>query len=441
MNRASRLFRLAPLALALAPMIVQATPQTTDTASELAFLKQRIEQLEARLQAQAESQAQTQSTLQSVSTQVASQTARSEAAARTSLGDTKVSISGYVKLDTMMSRYSDGEVASGSTGRDFYVPGATPVSDGSGRSSQVYDMHAKQTRLILKTETPGGAAGPVRSHIELDFQSPARGTERVTNNYDPGLRHAFLTYGNWLFGQTWTTFQDLGALPETVDFVGAADGTVFARQPQIRYSTGNWQFAAENAQTAVTSTAAAITDTGDNRLPDLVARYTWKGDFGHLSIAALARQLKTSDTVVSDTAEGFGVSLSGKFKVGSADDIRFMLTHGSGIGRYIALATAGDTAITNGELDLIDVTAGYVSYRHPWSDRLRSTFQFSGLNIDNPASAGNATEKVYSGLANMLYSITPKLELGLEYLHAKRQVENGDDGTLDRLQFTAKHSF
>ncbi len=60
------------------------------------------------------------------------------------------------------------------------------------------------------------------------------GDERTSNGYSPEIRHAFISYDGWLFGQTWTTFMDVNALPDSIDFVGTTDGTVFVRQAQVR---------------------------------------------------------------------------------------------------------------------------------------------------------------------------------------------------------------
>ena len=432
MKRLTKIALLTPLAVAMFPGFALA-----DTSSEIAALRDRLEQLEAQV-------AQQKATPAPVTSN-----------SSVSFGDTKFSFGGYVKVDALYSRFSDGSVAGSSSGRDFYVPSATPISAGNGNASSVFDMHAQQTRFFFKTETPAGDGKSVKAYIEMDFQSPARGSERVTNNYDPGLRHAFLTYDKWLIGQTWTTFQDLGALPETVDFVGSSDGTVFGRQPQVRYSTGNWQFSVENAETALASRsvpagAVSITDQGSNAMPDLVARYTHKADFGHISVAALARQLKTSQNAAGqdETTEGYGISLSGKYNLSSGDDIRYMATYGSGLGRYVALGTSGDAVVdASGNLEAIDVVAGYVTYRHLWSDKLRSSIQASVLSIDNPdilaptAAISDANKTIFSGLTNIIYSVTPKLDIGAEYLHANREVEDGRDGNLDRLQFMAKYSF
>lgn len=425
MNRLTQFIRLTPLAIALLPAAVWA-----DAASDLADLKSRLAQLEQQVK-------ESKNALPAMAAPAAS--------GGVAMGDTKFTFGGYVKLDAIASRFGKGEVASTSTARDFYVPSATPV--GSGDPSTVLDLHAKQSRFFFKTETPAGAEGPVRSHIELDFQSPQRGTERVTNNFDPGLRHAYLTYGKWLAGQTWSTFMDLGALPETVEFVGASDGTVFSRQPQLRYTTGPWQFSLENDQTTTEASGSALTftDTGDNVAPDLVARYTQKNALGYASIAVLGRQLKSTDKAMnlSDTAHGMGVSLSGKLKVGTrGDDIRFMLTHGTGIGRYVALGLSGDATFVNGKLDPITVSAGYLTYRHLWTDLLRTNVQVAGTFVDNPASAGQlANKSSMSGLVNVIYNLTPKLEVGAEYLHGKREIESGLTGSLDRVQFMAKHLF
>ncbi len=117
--------------------------------------------------------------------------------------------------------------------------------------------------------------------VEMDFLGSAQGNEVVTNSYSPRLRHAFLTYNKWLFGQTWFTFFNVGALPENLDFVGPAESTIFGRQTQIRYTSGPWQFALENPLTTVHSIRQA---SGSNRMtsniPDVVVPLQHEGRLG-----------------------------------------------------------------------------------------------------------------------------------------------------------------
>ena len=453
MNHIAQLVRLTPLALALLPM-----PSWADAASDIAELKARLVQLEQQVKDAAAKPA-------PVAAPAASSTGLQ-------VGDTKFGFKGYVKLDAISSQFSEGEVGR-TVGRDFYVPNQIPVfgaantgatAGTNGKSRNFFDLHAKQTRFIVTTETPTGGANALKGHIEMDFLSSTQGDELISNGYSPELRQAFFTYGKWMAGQAWTTFQDLGALPETADFVGSSDGAVFGRQPQVRYTTGPWQFSLENSQTVVgddKANGAALASTGkagtpiatpvesnDNVIPDLVARYTHKGDFGYVSTAALVRQLKAKNPSgavnVGDSKTGYGVSVSGKIKVGSKDDIRFMVTHGDGIGRYMALNTSNDATLdtATGELDLIGITAGYVTYHHMWTDKLRSNFQLSAFSADNPDSVtADATKNVSSGLVNLMYAVNPKLDVGVEGLHATREVEGGADGDMNRLHFMARYNF
>ena len=125
--------------------------------------------------------------------------ANATAAGSVDMGEFTFTYGGYVKLDAMYSDYSDGNPADGSIGRDFYVPSTTPVNGDS--DDGVFDMHAKQTRFYLGTK--GNYDGhELGGRIEMDFLLSPGGNERVSNSYNPRLRHAFITYDKWLFGQT-----------------------------------------------------------------------------------------------------------------------------------------------------------------------------------------------------------------------------------------------
>ncbi len=379
-------------------------------------------------------------------------------AAELKAGETTFTWGGFAKLDVLYSRFSEGEVAQ-STSRDFYVPGTIPVSAGGGDAHDTMDFHAKETRLFVKFDTPvdGNKLG---GYVEFDFISgqisptingvaTGGGNEIVTNAYNPALRRAYLTWNNWLFGQDWSTFQNLGAIPETLDFVAfPSEGTVFSRQPQIRYTSGGFSVALENGETTVLGVGA----TGDNRLPDLTMRYVFKAGAAELALAGLLRQLTIDNPEAAgppavsardDNQFGGGLSFSGKLPLGTGD-LRFMFTGGEGIGRYIALGTASDAvADADGALEPISVLAGYVAYRHPWSPQWRSNLVLSHFSADNDVAltGSGVTKQVQSVAVNLLYSPVTKVTFGVEYRHAEREVESGADGALDRLQFSAKYVF
>jgi hypothetical protein len=361
------------------------------------------------------------------------------------MAGTRFLYSGFIKLDTLWSDYQDGEIADGSIGRDFYLPSTIPVG-GVGEGVD-FDSHIKQSRFIFGTDTdlPNGL---LSSRLEVDLYGSALGDERATNTYGVQVRHAYIQYGRWLAGQTWSNFMDATTLPETADFIGPTDGTVFVREPMIRYTVGGWSFSAENPETTITPfDGGTRIASDDNNIPDLTAAYTWKlGSRGFLRAAGLARQLKYETTgagAVNDSTQGAALSLAGKLNFGK-DDLRFSITGGEGLGRYVGVNFANDAVLTaNGELEAISGWAAFAAWRHVWNDRVRSTLMLSGSDYDNDVrlTGGNANKSSWSGAFNTFYSPLAKLDLGVELRVAEREIESGASGSMRRVQAIARYSF
>ncbi|AXR07817.1 porin [Salinimonas sediminis] len=362
------------------------------------------------------------------------------------VGGTEMNFSGYIKADAMFSDYSDGTISSGSVGRDFYIPSLTPV--GGNKEGSQFDAHIRQSRFRIATNTPTDNGESIQGVLEMDFNVTAGGDERISNSYTPRVRHAYLQYKEWLVGQTWTTFMDVSILPESLDFIGVTDGVTFGRQTMVRYTSGGLQVALENPETTVTSGVDGgriVAD--DNAVPDLIAAYTLKNDWGHVKVAGLIRQLSYDDGVAVDDEEtGYGIAVSGKVNFANGDDLRLMVNAGAGMGRYTALNAANGVVIdaANGnQLEAIDSYGYSIAYRHQWNDKSRSSFMFSALQVDNDTSLSGltATESTLSARVNYLYSPTPALTFGGEYGYAKREIESGLDGDMNRIQFSGKYAF
>lgn len=369
---------------------------------------------------------------------------------------------GYVKLDTIYSDYGAGSYAG--AGRDFYIAGTVPVGAKGADGESYLDLHAKESRINFRSTHLLDNGSKLGTFIEMDFLLAPGGDERISNSYQPRVRHAFLTYDNWLFGQTWMTFFNVGALPENLDFVGPAESTIFGRQAMIRYTSGNWQVAIENPETTVTPYSGwkggpgrVVTD--DNKVPDLVLRYNLSGDWGSFTAAGIVRELRydgtytypdpenegeTLSVAVNDSETGWGISLSGKFVFGNKDDFRWMASTGSGMGRYMGLNTANGAVLdADANLHAIDSTGVFGSYRHLWSDKWRSNFTLGYLAVDNDTdlTGMGVTKNAMSYHINAIYSPLPKLDFGIEFMYADREVESGNDGDLTRIQFSAKYAF
>ncbi|WP_240801259.1 DcaP family trimeric outer membrane transporter, partial [Vogesella mureinivorans] len=78
---------------------------------------------------------------------------------------------------------------------------------------------AKTTRIGLDFNTPVGDA-KVGGKVEVDFAGNG-----VNENLR--IRHAYLTYNNWLFGQTTSNFLSSHA-PEMIDFATNLGGSYMA---------------------------------------------------------------------------------------------------------------------------------------------------------------------------------------------------------------------
>jgi hypothetical protein len=361
---------------------------------------------------------------------------------------TTVKIGGFIKSDFMLTRTDSGQLADSASGRDLYVPGQTPV--GGNGSNTDYDAGAKFSRVSIGVDTVTDNSDKLGAFVEFDFFGGALGNENATNTYGLTVRHVYAYWNKWLAGQTWSTFMDTAALPDAVDFIGPTDGVIFVRQPQVRYTTGNFQISLEDPQTTILPRgggAAASSDRG--ALPDLAARYTWKGTWGHFGIAGLLRDLRVdraaagTTPAIEDSQFGGAMTVGGKFVIGEKNDIRYQLTGGS-ISRYIGLGITADSVLdTNNDLEAIDGWAGYVAWRHVFNKQLRSNLMYARSEYDNPVAftGTGVTKSSQSFRVNLIYSPLPKLDVGVEYMVGRREVESGAEGDIDRLQFMAKYSF
>ena len=376
-------------------------------------------------------------------------------------------LTGYLKADANFTNTSDGELGDSSSGRDYYVPGQTPV--GGLDEGTDLNAHVKQSRINFGTDTILEGGDKLSTRFEIDFFGSALGSQNVSNTYAPVVRHAYVQWREWLVGQTWSNFMDPVTLPEVADFIGTTDGTTFVRQPQVRWTKGGLSMSAENRETSITPyTAGALPvppasqpgrsfSSDDGWTPDLTARYAWKGPWGHVAVAGLVRELVHESTgaqfsltgvnaAIDDSTWTGALSASGKFIIGK-DDVRWMALYGN-LGRYVALNFSNDAILNgDGELESIDGYAGFVAYRHVWGGTWRSTFAYAMQSYDNEVSlsaASNAyspNKSSWSVLGNLFYTPLPKLDVGAEFRYGERELENGTDGDFNRLQLTTKYSF
>ena len=362
-------------------------------------------------------------------------------AAGTAAAETTYKFGGYAKFDAMLTDYSDGTPDGNSLMRQFYYTPQIPIGDGTGSSDMTADFQARESRINFRADTTTDGGDKITAFIEMDFFTHGDGNEVVSNSYSPRLRHAFIKYNKWTFGQTWSTFQDVAALPEALDFVGPAESTTFIRQSMIRYTTGNLELAVENPQTFVVGG-----ERDRSTAPDMIARYTFKLDGGsYVKLAGLVRSLKVNSGVNQTDEMGVGVSASAKLVFDNGSDLRAMVTVGDGVGRYVGLGFVPDGYIdaTSGDIETAEALAWFVSYRAVWNDKWRSNFMYGSTSIDytDNLQAASLNEKGSSFHVNLIHNVLPKLDIGAELIFGDREIVSGVDGDFTRFQLSAKYAF
>ena len=304
---------------------------------------------------------------------------------------------------------------------------------------------ANPSRLIIGSSTPLENS-KLTTFFSIDFAG-----NTTSSAADLRLRQAWgqldnLIFGGDLrFGQSWTAWDDLAALPETMDFEGP-NGSQQKRQPLVRWSRDYgdkytlW-VSLENPDYNFTDG-----DT-ETRWPDTVISLNWHGDWGHIKPVVIGRDLRgESDDGDSDSAFAWGVQLAGKLKtpwLDEKDNFKFQVVYGDGIGSYNNDG-GYDDAIFNarGDLNTISSFQWFAAYQHWWSKSLRSNAVFGMVDVDNKTEQSeDGLDRTLYAAANLVWSPVKQIDFGVEYLYGGRRDKSGDDGSASRIMATAKYKF
>lgn len=353
--------------------------------------------------------------------------------------NTSFKFGGYAKMDASYS----------SNGYDSpFIAFANIPIEGSNTDQQngAFAGSARQSRINLSSSTPT-AYGDVKTFWEIDFYGNLPNANPNTTNGDGvRIRHAYGEVGPVLAGFTWSNFMDMDSYPESLDLVGPA-GVILSRQAQVRYTDSindkvTYAVALEVPNTEFSSAGTLGTEMDLTQTPDLIGRVKYKDSFGHLSFSAMARRMNASysNSSAESSEFGWGLGTNGKLLVGDKDSFSFGLFGGEGLGRYIFdVGVSGNgNSFVNGDLEAQMVYSGYADYRHYWSDNWRSNLLLGYVGIDNegPLSGAAVNSEIMSGHVNLIWSPVPQYRVGMEYMHGYREMDNGQEGDIDRVMMS-----
>lgn len=359
--------------------------------------------------------------------------------------DTTLSVGGRIRMEIAYNNPSVGGDGGSNNGDIGFSP-ASINTDGKGEEGEL-SMNAKESRIWLKTRKPT-EYGVLLTVIEMDFYG-YNGNEKTVNSHGPRMRHAYFSLGKLTAGQANSTFMGSGA-PDTLH---APLNDIVIRQPLIRWSesfdSGALHLSIEQPESVLVDVNGTSVVPDDDHVPDLVAKYVMYGHWGEISLAAMARQIRADNEEVApdkaDAQTGSAFHLSGRLKTFGLDDIRFDYATGNALGRYIGAGLAPYAVGTidgTGEISLQNISGGHLSYQHWWSKTLRSTLAYGFVATDNEEDIQDTADKrATSTHLNIQWAPIQNSSVGLEYIKATRELESGDEYSLDRIQFAASYDF
>ncbi|MCL6239488.1 DcaP family trimeric outer membrane transporter [Acinetobacter sp. ANC 5033] len=294
---------------------------------------------------------------------------------------------------------------------------------------------AKTTRFGLDFTAPVGGDDKVGGKIEVDFNGSG---ETIR------LRHGYLTFNNWLFGQTTSNFLSNHA-PEMIDFnTNLGGGTT--RIPQVRY---NYKLAPDtqlfvSAEEGDSKGTVAADPT--YRLPNLTAKVTQSFAAGKGSASARALVENYKSKAADDTETAWGVAAGASYAVTDQLKLNGDVSYTEGNSNYLYGSNSA-YSVVDGNIEQNKFTAVQVGATYKFNEKLRSTLAYGALFADDgsayakDASNSNANEEAQQAWINFIYAPVKPVELGLEYVNGKRKNFAGESYNDDRVGLMAKYSF
>lgn len=424
---------IKPLVIAVGlTMSVMANAQSSQ---EVEQLRQEVQQLKALVHQYAQQNQTVQANLNqlantAVQPPVAQKASTEKRGLGMTLGNAEFNLYGNVRMD--------GSYQVEGSSRDLPYNHINAVAlEGNNESSDRLRSTLSATRLGLDFKSPVGDQD-VKGKIEVDFLGGS--------NFDNlRIRHAYLNYGNWLIGQTWSNFAVPDYMPETVDALAYAGGAV-KRTPQVRYTA---KFSPQ------TNLVVAAEDPKDNsitqRLPALTARLNHQ--FAD-NMSVSARAMGHEKRINSDEEMAWGVGLGAKYDVTPSTTLKADYYHVKGDSSFVSFANTGTIQGANG-LEQSEFDSITVGLTQKFNEKLRGTVGYGYMSFDQDADYLAATpadkrtgvnKDLWQAWANVFYSPIKPVSLGPEYVYGEREAvvpaANGSKtGEDNRINMVAIYNF
>lgn len=318
-----------------------------------------------------------------------------------------------------------------------------------GNNSDKFQSTLNATRFGFNFKTPKIGEHSIGGKVEMDFFGGAgRDTFRI--------RHAYLTYDQWLVGQTWSNFNAVEYFPETVDASLSVGGSL-TRVPQVKYSypvdkNMNLAFSLEDskAETVTTSGTQNFTTDANAKLkfPSAVGRLNYKFENGSALSGRIFLTQKATNYAQHDDFLAWGAALGGKYQVAENTLLRFDYNHIKGDTKNVLWSNYAYVFDVNGDMKPNEFDVVTFGLTQKITPKIRSTLGFGYMraNMDNHFSdlvRNDLTQnkELKEGWINMFYNPVKPINLGVEYMYGERKTFTDQKGIDNRVNFTAIYDF
>jgi len=327
---------------------------------------------------------------------------------------------------------------------DLFVTSEIPTSEVTNVKFNRFHMSANQSRLGFSFKFPTSGKN-ITAFIEGDFFSSSRGT----NTYFR-LRHAYLTVGEFLIGQTWTNFGDVNASPNTLDLEGP-NSMPASRVAQIRWTreiNKNFSviFAMEEPKADYTALDSA--EAVKSAFPELVIKPTYTFSMGSWSNSVIYKPIIYTDKNLSFKKElnGWGYTSSLTLKLRDSKTFNpfgwkqkvinvFAIVGRGTQGSVNDFGGLGYEAFPKDSVTLAPLLyyGGYLSFSFVTNKRWSSTYVCSYLYQQKPALSDQhfKNSEYFSG--NVVYAINKYFTIGGELLYGIKENYDHTSGTALRI--------
>ena len=326
---------------------------------------------------------------------------------------------------------------------DLFVTSEIPTTQITAIKFKRFHLSANQSRLGFGFKFPKAIRNTV-AFLEGDFLSSTKGANTFFR-----LRHAYVNYGEWMIGQTWTNFGDVNAGPNTLDLEGPNSMPAY-RVAQVRWRRKltdklTLTLALEEPKSDYTPLDSATALKAS--FPELVIKPRLVFKNGHWANSLIYKPLVYTDKNYSFKKKlgtwGFTSSLNinvpekvmfKPFGI-TKRTVSFFGIIGEGTqGAVNDFGGLGYEAFPKdpNSLESLLYYGGYVSCSFVFKKRWSSTYVYSYLHQEKPATTEFIFKQSHYLSANAVYAFNKYFTAGFEILNGIK--ENYDDTKGDALR-------